>query len=528
MAKRAQELDRLSETGRTAFAGLIDTLGPIRARGSGLRERLEQIAEACAADGAQEPASLKGPIGATRAAFEAVIDGDRARELRQAVFGARAHLHEIRRKGVYLHAVASMTRTTAVSMGLSTFDTYAETLRTIASALIEGAERVLARLDDVSSREAAKLAAVAGAVDLLADLEAAIDVAEGTGAVLAERAQEVYAQAQSAAAKIAGDTQADLVGLIGLIQFSDEMSQRLDHAARIAAEPALPALLAAQIDALAEDLDRVLTEAAGRLGRLRGLADRALSQFDRSGIAGSAAGTLAQRRAAIDLALGRSERVNRAAAAAADSARAMETALGEASGSFATLRENAAAVTLSAINSALLAKRSSGANGALQTLSTAVRSAATECLAALDASTEQLEAVDRLNASYSDRVGKAASDLAAALDRAREALADKERAVEALRQTAADGHDTASELTAQIDAAERGLGPLGTLPDKLRRFATQAAIGAPEPDAERAAAVFAVYTMDRERAVHRAALGLPGQPVVEASTADLDLDSVLF
>lgn len=532
MPEGIDQLGTLRQDGTAAFTTLVEAIGGIREGAQALQRGLGDLGALAAPSAGADLADLGAPVRTARDAFAAEADPAHGEKLRAAITETRSHLDGIRRKGVYLTAVASITRTTAASMGLNSFDSYVENLPAISGALTSAARTVLSRFDAVTEREAGSAAAANEALRVLDDLAERIARAEREGSRLDAREREVTQRIGSASEQLVAETKAELGGLVRIIQFADQMDQRLDHVGQIAATPGLNALAAAQLAALAGDLDEILLQTDRTVDRLSRIADRAGAQLEASGVAGTVAETLAQRRAALDDALERSRHAADSAEAAREGARFLESALAEAAEAFDTPQANSAAISMSSINSMLLASRSGEARGALQTLSVAVREAAGDCMTALELSRKHLARIEEMNAGRSETAGESVDRLIHALESAAGALDDGARKATELERLTETGRAEARALAARLTEAETGVAPLRAIPDRLRAQADRLSRGATAPDPDQAAAVLSVYTMDCERAVHREVTGdgdaPPVVPQIAAGGADMDIDSIFF
>lgn len=456
----------------------------------------------------------------------------REKTVQQAMRAALEALTALARQARHLSAVSAITLVTARSAGTEGLDDYVATLRRmigeLSSAvsdlngglgLISGSHAGV--LDDIAGAEASVTAAVTRLNALHADGE------RGT-------ADHIALQGRIAALAEQLDTTAkrETGALITAIQFSDSLSQRLEHVtAMIDAAPVhgpvLESLAAAQIEALAADADVVLADLGGVLSRL---ADTGASAADalqsREGMQAEA--LLNDRR--NDLAEGQALQalVVPSLDAAQTGADAIRQQITQARARYDRLGETANGVNLSAINATLLTARGRATQAAMAVLSESVRTSARECDSQSKACRRAMENLDKaVSEAGFPALAEAAEAMRGALDAGASGLAAAEADLARLAVMREEVSDAAMTLVAGVEAGRSALEDVGPAIAQLRESAVGLGGGArPGPDDSVALAEMAeLYTMPREREVHAE---FAGEPVAAPAVAKQDLGDIFF
>jgi hypothetical protein len=337
------------------------------------------------------------------------------------------------------------------------------------------------------------------------------------------------------------DLQAEIVGLVALIQFADQMAQRLDHIGQIQAMgPECGRVVGAQLDGLHEDVEATLGEARQRLARLEGMTGSAAAQLEASGFAGAIARSAAARRDTLNATLKDSEPVERAATEANRNSAFLHKALGEVEEAFAALIHSNQDISQASINSMILAARVGGDNqSAFTNLAVAVKQAANECMDAITSGRAALDGAKASNETHNRALVEVSDGLAQALQAARDTLASSEAEQQALTELCQSGTGDATALAEAIGLAETSVAGLAQLLPLIRHLiaATDDSIDPPE---RRLAEIRGIYTMAREREIHDrlapegpqgadgAAPPETAPPAAENDDGDDDLDDILF
>ncbi|MEE4119680.1 MAG: hypothetical protein V2I65_11745 [Paracoccaceae bacterium] len=326
------EAQTISARGVATFAALMEELSTIRRLQTDIARALEDFA-ALLEDDADGP-DADSPDGAGPGGCDpAVEDGaetassgmetlpDRLARLRAALSGlaeatgeraagvdmaaARGAVSVLARCGRGLAAVATLSRTTAVSAGIRSLDDYTDALAATAAALGEAANDVLGRLDALAARAVATLEECRSAVRDLDRLGPAIEDRLADLARIGAEEQALAGEIAGEARRCGAEGRAQVKGFVSAMQFSDRMAQRLDHVAAMLAhdDPHLDRLAAAQVRGAAEAMQAVSDEVGAALDGLSRLARDGADLLTQAGVASAARATLAARAELVETAL---------------------------------------------------------------------------------------------------------------------------------------------------------------------------------------------------------------------------------
>ncbi|MCC5986942.1 MAG: hypothetical protein JJT95_04620 [Pararhodobacter sp.] len=516
------------------FAGLAEQAGCLR---GALATATRQVSELSGmlhrlGVGIDTHTAITAACNDLGAALRGAGEALREQNVQQAMRTALEALAALERQARQLSAVSSITLVTARSAGTEGLDDYVLTLRRMIAELSDAAAQLddglgLIRsshatvLEDISAAEARVVAAV-GRLEALKRCDGA-DTADH--AALQHRIAALAERLGAAARRETG-------ALITAIQFSDALSQRLEHVmAILAAAPAqgrvLEGLAAAQIDALAEDAGAVLSELGGVMDRLAetgaGAAEALQSQ---EGMQAEA--LLSNRR--NDLAEGQSLQALvmpslDAAQAGADTIRQQ---IDQARTRYDRLSETADGVNLSAINATLLTARGRATQAAMAVLSESVRASARECDSQSAACRTAMEKLDgAVSEAGFPTLAQAAGALREALETCAAGLAAAEDDLARLADMREHVSDATLALVAGIEAGQTALARVSPAIARLRESAAGLGGGVqPGPEDATALAEMAEhYTMPREREVHAA---FAGQPEEAPVTTRQELGDIFF
>lgn len=526
-----------------AFAAVAERLADVRGAMADLLARLHELAAVLTRQHANTGV-LDGVDTAARGLATALAQGETAADpaaIGPALRDAERALAEIDQRARILRSVGTLTLVTARSLGDTAFDTYIDGLTRLVAALMEEARALAVAVASIRQRraEAARhfrqaarsLAGVVRTLDGSATDRARLDRAMATG----------LAETVAMATDLPAVAQAEMGALVSAIQFADNLAQRLAHVQQILAlqtarGPAAGALAAAQLRALAEDTDRTRHEAAAALGRLSGAASAAARLLDADPHADATsdaapAAISLSRRVLADTARG-AARAEAGVTGAATQGGAIRTVSQDAAVRFDRVAQATAAIDLAAINAALLAGRNADLQRALRVLTAEVRDNAVVCRRATAICRA---AIARLSAPEDLAVFTAVTDQAA-IFQARVAQAAQAVDVAGAALTAVDQlrQSTQAALARLAEAGTAAHDALSTLvpaAEGLDQVASSLPAGVPAAG-DGLADLMALYTMERERTVHRQLFGLPDDPIPEpaaATGADDDaLAAILF
>ncbi|PLL10879.1 hypothetical protein C0V75_19580 [Tabrizicola sp. TH137] len=416
----------------------------------------------------------------------------------------------IAREAQMLLAVASLTRVVASEAEDGGFEDYVRGLRDLAAAVSDKSLATRAGLGLAEAEVLRCVGVMADAVAVIDGLAARLGrAAEEVAALTAQVGQDRAALMQAAAGFPAAAGR-ETRGLIGCIQFSDILSQRLDHAGRILAMKGAgaAALAGAQMQAAVADGRAVLATALAGLEGLIRVGRAVLAVFDGHG-GPDAARILLDRRqgelAQVEVASGAARG---AAQLAATVSEAMQARLTEGLAATLALDRATHAINLSALNAAFLAARGSQSRGAMKVLSDAVRESAALCSESSAGCRRALEAcVTVFDTGGSEAIRARADALQLALDGTRDGLVTARQAAQELAALQAAAAEALNRFVTAAGSGRAALIRMEAVVESLATTAAELASGSHgEISAELEAAARAIYTMEQEREVHRACL----------------------
>lgn len=520
-----------AEAAAKAFSVVSGLLAEVRAAVADLCSRLQELDRVLA--GQSGTARLLDRVETAARDVQDLVSDASARAahdgVAKAVGLALSNLEEITSSARGIDAVASLTAVTSRSLSLTAFDDYVISLRRGVEAMRGDANHL--------SRAVAILESGRGkAVQLLGSANAHLTQVTTMLGEVAEQRAETEMLLQQSLQEVAGlalrlppAAASEIEVLMRAIQFSDALSQRLDHIGMVLefdqARPDETGPLArAQIEALVEETRDIAENSARglqRIGQLAAEVGRIMGN-DSNSPAGQAL------RMGRDM-LARISEFTRSVLAAIEGAEGESKALfnsaAEAEKRFASVMVATSAMQILAINAALLARRGKEREAAaMNVLSVEVQHKVARCADAATAcnlAIAQLSNPDDLAVftaigpaadAYRHSIGQtnaaissaelAASDLQRmrgatfeALDRLSNALRIASEALKAI-------HSSAADLTVLANALPRDVGQ----------------------DANPLLQLMEIYSMEAERSVHRKVFGLHGAATSATAMAQSDDD----
>jgi hypothetical protein len=529
--------ETLSTDGTGAFSRLIDCLSEVRELQSKAIADLDSFANLAAADpgNSSDPLQcLLASIQAMHAALKDFCERHSDLDARNSQSEVERLLSDINRHSQTLSVVATLTKTTAASYGTSAFVEYVDDLSKIALVIREASEAVLSTLKNLAEREAASLASCTSAQDRLSQL---LQVAR-------QRAEQINAlqQKERIAAEGITDTSRDLVSrtnqhmnvFVTAAQFSDRLAQRLDHLAAILNRKGcnLEALAAAQARSLSKDVTTVAQEVSDTMQALLQIWREGTAIYSGGTIADSIEQSLDTRRKTAQSIVSRFSEIRAALRSTFKDAEALPDMIAAAKDNFQRLEDNTRAVAYSAMNSSLLASRSNKARHAMSALSFEVRDTAHKCLAAVQASQRELQAVAHNSAFGIQELMDTGTSLEEAITLYEGEIENGQQRLTQLDALRSGAVSVTSKLLEQVEAAIQCMRDVERISDELSDMASllDQTANTTAPPHEVLLEVWNSYSMDDERHVHEALY--PGLAQVPGETADTsdgdDLDDVFF
>jgi hypothetical protein len=522
----SEDAAALATRGGTVFSEITDRLNTLRARVMATDEDLRGLA--ALADGGADPDAiprLAQSAAAAADALRATLEPDTARAALTEAERAKGYLHAVDRAGRTLAAISTLTRATAGSFGVLTLAGYLKELAAISTAMRESVGVARARISAITAGDGRLREGARAAVEALGRMDAAIAEAETMTEGLREQeaaaADAVVAEAEALRAR--GKTQ--LKAFIGVVQFSDRLSQRMDHLGAMLAvdDPQVRRLAAAHLAAIAEAVREIAAEVDAAAVEIGAVGEAGGTLFLAGEIADAIRASVDTRAEAAD-AVGRDmAHVDAALAETRNGVAATDDAVAAAQARFAALVDCARRVTTASINSSLLAARAGAASGPLTTLSSEVRAVAAQCLAAVGGCQAALNSLGRAEADARTAVVQALDGLGGALSAVRGAVAAGASRLSDLSDLGARAAVRLADMKADAATLADGGARLRSLAEEMAAASATMAQGVVADGASDPAALTAIwdlYTMDDERAVHAALFG--GFDAAHASSDDID------
>ena len=530
------DLSRPAQAAAQAFSVVAELLAEVRAALADLCGRLQNLDRVLADQGGN--ASLLDAVDAAAATVLAVVDDASAHatpeRIGSAVALALSSLDDLGTCTREIDAVATLTRVTSRSLNMTSFDDYVLSLRGIVEEMRADSGRLSQTVLALQSR---RIRAVELFDRAQADLR---QVTSMLAAVAGERAEierlllQSLEEVAATAVRLPSATAAEIEVLMRAIQFSDALSQRLDHIARLLDLQGKPGstgpLARAQIEALVGETREIAGAAVNSLDRIGRLAD------DVGRIMGSESDSPARQALLLGQDIlsriaGRTQSVLAAIEGAEGESGALCTSAAEAAERFASVMAATQAMHVHAVNAALLARRGAGQQGAMNVLSVEVQRKAAQCAGLAKkchGAISQLSLPEDLAAfsgvgegvrAYRSSIGQTSAAVEAAETASAELQVLRKATVAALERLSG----AAGVALKAIEAIYASADDLASLARNLPRDIAG--------DADPLLDVMDIYSMEAERIVHRRVFGLPENTMAEmpAAAAEDDLlASIMF
>jgi hypothetical protein len=306
----------------------------------------------------------------------------------------------------------------------------------------------------------------------------------------------------------------------------------MEHIEALAARPELAALTKAQLEALAEDTQAAIAETGTRVAHLTDLAGEAAGHFREDGMAADALRKAKVHHAALDTAVKQAASVSRAANVVREGAEVLHRSMQVAREALSSLQGQSEDIGLSAINSLLLARGDELTSKTMSNLASAVGEHARHTTSELAECKRLMERLTEGSDTMASSVVTHAEALDAILANAKADLAAEDVRAADRRAGETSALQSVTDLERALDDARDAIGALRSVPERLTARAAGLGAAATAPDPATADDVRAIYTMQRERDVHDAVMGVEvrQEPATHApdATDEQDLDDIFF
>ncbi|WP_158964463.1 hypothetical protein [Chachezhania sediminis] len=481
---------------------------------------------------------LQARLQAMQAAIEGQNRSITPAEERRLILAAEKPLRLLSGNGRLLAAVCTMTRTISASFAIGELDAYVLSLDRIAKSITESSADVSENIDNWKLKDLGAQESCRAAGAILAPLCLMLERKADGLAMHASREREASRQAQQRAQKLTRQAQDLMKQLITAIQYSDRLAQRLDHLAALQkdTDPHVRHLAGEQACSIAGDTNDIARQVSITMRDLSEIGRRGAAFFARGVVAEQIERGLNERAMTVDQVDSEIVIVQQTLQSAGKDAQAARELIDEAARQFQTLEDCSKELANAAINASLIALRTGGTRGPLTTLSSEVRQIAAQCLDAESTSRAALQQLIQSNLQAQEDIVAAGVALEFSVEQYRERLTSSRDDLENLNAFRQQASRRASALLELMEDVGRDMEALKQSAEALNAHGNQMLetplTGA--PNRARLAAVWALYTMEEERAVHRRLFG-SGEPELVAQTSKTgpapsadDLDDILF
>ncbi|PWJ16889.1 hypothetical protein [Jannaschia seohaensis] len=474
-------------------------------------------------------AALRDTIGAAIGAISAPETDRRLRQL-------EALCQRFNNNGRELNALSSfMLITAANARGEVSVEGLVADLRQLSDRLLSESATIVDVVAQVHRVRVTSVRSLRQAHDLahahLTGEAGQADVA-ARGSAAAGASRDLSAMAKALSASVAEF----MPRIVACMQHPDAFCQRCDHVARIlamrneetvsgATRAALSRLAHAQIQDMRGELDRVQTDTRAALGQVAAACDRTILAFQEALRADTRLARMRARRARLDDARRSVEEIKRESDGALADLETCQAVFAEISGAFERLNRMRLAVRLSSLNADLSEQRAERKSPEMRSVTKAIG----ECAKSYGDAIEELKIVfggleTVFSSARRDELGNLLTQVCDHIDSAGSDIVRLSAEVEALRAAQAACAATLQDLVSNARAAEARIASNSLTLEMLERIGgtlegSGRAMEDGEADPDQIARAYGHYTIEREREVHRAALGLP------ASDADPEADA---
>jgi hypothetical protein len=529
---------RLAKEGVEAFNQIIDTIGEIRSLQMEATKDLASFAALARGhtnDDRDPLEALTECLNAMHAALVTFCEGHTGNDARMEHIRAKHCLDIIACHGKTLSAIATLSRTAAASYGLSEFEAYLIELSRVSEVIRAASLSVTERVVELTQREQASVETCLEARDLLKGLLPIVATRATQIAALSLEENKAAEEISLKSNELVETNKLHLKSFVTAIQFSDRLSQRLEHLSDMLTGKyaGIAPLAAAQAKHIAKDVRGVANEVSETMERLSQTWREGAELYWSGEIAQSIERSLDTRGQTVELIVAKLSGVSKAIHSTGEDAKILPETIAAANKNFSHLEESAQEVANSAMNSTLIAARSGNAKDVMGTLSHEVRDTASKCLEDVKLSQLALNAVGERGSFGLSELAQTGSALEESvvvykseIGTGRARLAD----IDTLRGSASKGADSLVRL---VQTAIDSMAKVMSISDRLDALAKELE-QPPEKQMTDPAVLAAIWdneTMSEERDVHVEVFGAPddhGQVAPPAAGESDEIDDVFF
>ena len=491
--------------GGTAFAAFLTQLNTVREGSMAMTRTFEKLGDSCAS--ASEAGAVIQTLADRSDALSEALTGALAAldpaALRREIAQAQQSLDKLGPQSRRLSAVASFSAISSASVGGGGLSEHVALLRELSVSLKADCRVVMAHLSEVREALQTSCAYITQGTLVLDKLSHQLTQrigSAGEGQVLTQLSTSTLATST----KMLERTREHMRQLIGHMQFSDAYSQRLEHIITMVGDemPGGGPIATAQVQHLARDQNAVQTDMSQALRGLEHICKDAATTLGQNGFSTEATSAIDACNTALMVAVNAGNQIEDTVAEAGTRLSVIGEACESAKSKFAALRSVLAQLDTSAINVTLKSRTAGDGHKVLRTLATEVHDIAMETGQSIRVVEQHLNTIGAL--SQADIYGPLTQELAEFKEVAA-TCGDLKTQVNSIREDGEAVVARGSALKKEIHLASLAIEPVGEITEMLEREALALAQWSddhPDPDASENAAVFDLYTMERERVIH--------------------------
>lgn len=523
----AKRLEDCREDGTLAFAELLTRLSAVRNDAMALTNDLVGLGKCCL-DAAQAGVAILDLSESAERLSESMLEAIQRLDPDLACVNlknAYQALDDVSPQSRKLSIVASFSAITSASLGGKGLDHHVVLMRELSSSLVKDCEAVSEGVQQIETAVQNAGQRISNGLTIMNQLEGRLKTALVSGAdnnVL----DTISERTRTASDALLETTRQNMRELIGNMQFSDAFAQRLEHAVTMLSNdmPGGRRIASAQVRQLVIDQNEVSQQILTVLCGLHMVCRDASTVFHDGGFGAEADSAIENSRRALEIAVQEGAHIDEAVREAQmqlDMIRKTNLATDEM---FNALRRTFAQMKQSAINAALRSRTSGAAAKPLMTLASEVQTIADETglkIAIVETNLQTLGLLGKLKAF--DMLMIASQDF----QRVAAKCAQLRSYVDAVRTSLENAMQRSQSLAAHIKDAEAVLAPINDISNRLALEADaleEYAKDQREPNEKENAALFDLYTMDRERVLHAEIFPLPETALEKAPDMEIDDD----
>ncbi|SMX27482.1 Methyl-accepting chemotaxis protein 2 [Pelagimonas phthalicica] len=525
----------LAQDAVSAFGSVTDDLSKIRTLHSEITKQLNEFAELVASRNAVDNllSNLQDKVDRMGEELRSFSGSLQKSETTRQMSDGRTVLQKISGQGRNLAAIATLTRTTAGSLGVTKIDRYLTELHQTAALIRSASTHVDGGLDGLVEGYDRMHASCDSASDAMGALPPKL--AEGR-AVLDQLSQEearAAEQISTRADRLVQSGKSKLKSFVSAMQFSDRLAQRLDHIAFLLEmdDPHITRIAKAQAADCTRDIADISGEVRDTMRAMADLGRDGAALFSEGEIAALISEAMKRRDELLTMVSNEVVQVDAVLEAVHRDATEISQATQDAGEKFSQLLDAAERLSMASVNSLLLAARNGDKGAPLAVLASEVRQTATDCLADVAKCRKSLNGIMSSRDDARESLTKASEDLSSAISQHASIGKDSEDRLDQINSLSQTALDCAESLIAMVEAVHHSMSAVDAVGTALLDLSAQdmPEVTAP-PDQGKLSQCWALYTMDEERAVHAELYpddALQGAAADTAEDSD-DLDDIFF